>query len=81
MYHLGYGAYGSWFIYPKSIEEYEQIAKQRPKQAKLPRNQNVRTCLVEHEKHDFEYLYHGVETLSEITGDSSEYQDINLAGD
>ena len=81
VYKLGYGAYGSWFIYPKSVEQYEQIAQERPKQANLPQNQNIKTCLVEHEKHDFEYLYHGTESLEEITGSSNEYEEIDLPGD
>lgn len=59
----------------------EQIAQERPKQAKLPRNQNIKTCLVEHEKHDFEYLYHGTESLEEITGGSDEYREIDLSVD
>jgi hypothetical protein len=81
VFHLGYGAYGTWFVYPKSIEHFEQFAGERPKHAKLQRNQNIRTCLLEHEKHNFEYLYHGVETLSEITADSNEYQEIDMPGD
>jgi hypothetical protein len=81
VYNLGYGAYGAWFIYFKSVERYEQIALELPKQAKLPRNQNIKSCLVEHAKHDFEYLYHGTESLVEITGGSDEYQEIDLSCD
>ena len=78
VYLLGYGSYGTWFIFPKSVGEYEQIADQRPKQAQLRRNQNIKTCLIEHARHDFEYLYHGTEDLKELVPNPEEYRQIEM---
>jgi len=78
VYLLGYQPYGKWFIYPDTTEEYDQIAARRPREAKLAGNQNIRKCLAKHAHHDFNYLYHGAESLEEIIGDSDQYTDVDL---
>lgn len=50
-YYLGYGSYSTWCCV-NTLEEF-QLWHPRPP---LRKNENIKTCLVEHQGHDFEYL-------------------------
>lgn len=49
-YYLGYGSYGTWLDYAKTVVEYDSLPDEKKQ---LIKNINYRKCLAKHEKHDW----------------------------